>query len=78
MPPIIEAANVAAGHAEIDAADFDVGHLLGFDDRQAHVFLHHRSVRDLALAHTAGAALAKADDIQGTGGIDLADGRADF
>ena len=36
---IVEAAQVAAGDAEIDAADFDIGHLLGLDDGVAHVLL---------------------------------------
>ena len=34
---IVEAANVAAGHAKIHAANFHVGHLLGFDDGVADV-----------------------------------------
>ena len=36
---IVEAADVAAGHAEINVADFHVGHLLGLDDGVAHVLL---------------------------------------
>ena len=56
---IVEAADVPAGHAEINAADFHVGHLLGLDDGVAHVFLGQRGVRDLALAHAARAATGR-------------------
>ena len=53
---IVEAADVAAGDAEIDAADFHVGHLLGLDDGVADVLLGQcgseisplRTPRDLA------------------------------
>ena len=36
---VVEAADVAAGHAEINVADFHVGHLLGLDNGVAHVLL---------------------------------------
>ena len=75
---IVEAADVAAGHAEIDVADFHVGHLLGFDDGVAHVLLGLGRVRDLALAHAARARLAKADDIQRAVGALLAHDGADL
>ena len=61
---IVEAADVAAGDAEIDAADFHIGHLLGLDDGVAHVLLGQRRVGDFALAHAARARLAEADDVQ--------------
>src|SRR5204863_3643937 len=37
---ICEAPNVPASHAEIHAPNLDDGHLLGFDDRIAHIFRH--------------------------------------
>ncbi len=64
---IVEAADMVAGHAQIDAADFHVGHLLRFDDGVAHILLGQRGVGDLPLAHAAGAGLAHADDVQGVG-----------
>ena len=51
---IVKTADVAAGNAEVGAADFNVRHLLGFDDRVAHVLLGHGRVANLALAHAAG------------------------
>src|SRR5208282_1473278 len=35
---IVKAADMPAGHAEINAADFHVGHLLGLDDGVTHTF----------------------------------------
>ena len=75
---IVEAADVPAGHAEINAADFHVGHLLGLDDGVAHVFLGLRGVHDLALAHAARARLAEADDVQRAVGVLFADDGANF
>ena len=75
---IAEAANVIAGDAEIDAADFDVGHLLGLDDGVADILLGQGRFGDLALAHAAGAGLADADDVEGVAGVDFADHRAYF
>ena len=72
---IVESANVAAGHPEIRAADFHVGHLLGFDNCVAHVFLRHRCVDDFALAHAARARLSKADNVQRAVGIHFANDR---
>ena len=48
---IIEAAQVAARHAKIDTADFDIGHLLRFNNGVAHIFFGQRGVGDFALAH---------------------------
>jgi len=61
---IIESAHVAAGDTEIHAADFHVGHLLGFDDRVANIFFDGRRVANLAFAHAARFRLAEAHDIQ--------------
>ncbi len=46
---IVEAADVVAGDAQIDAADFDIGHLLGLDDGVAHVLLGQRRRRRFRL-----------------------------
>ena len=73
-----EAADVPAGDAEIDAADFRVGHLLGLDDGVAHVLLGLRGIDDLALADAAGPRLADADDVEGASGVHFADDRAHF
>ena len=80
---IVEAAHVAASDPEINAANFDIGHLLGLDNGVTHVLLGYGSVRDFALAHTPGAGLAEADDVQGAVGAQFADhgtdlGGADF
>ena len=75
---VVEAAQMRAGHAEINAADLHVGHLLGLDDGVAHAFLGERRVHDLALAHPARGRLAEADDIQRAIGVLFADDRADF
>src|ERR1700742_5260251 len=76
---IIETAHVAAGHAEINAADFHVGHLLGLNDGVADVLLDGGRVADFAFADAARFGLAQADDVQsGRIGIHFADNRADF
>ncbi len=75
---VVEAADVVAGDAQIDAADFDVGHLLGLDDGVADVLLGQGGVGDFAFADAAGAGLAEADDVEGAGGVDLAGHDADF
>ena len=75
---VVEAAHVAAGDAEIDAADFDIGHLLGFDNGVAHVLLGSGRIGDFAFAHAAGAGLAEADDVQRAVGAEFADHGADL
>ena len=68
-----------AGHAQIDAADFHIGHLLGLDNGIADVLLHCRRVANLALTHAARFRLAESDDIQSRRvRIQFADDRADF
>src|SRR5205809_6027734 len=56
---VVEAANVPATDAQIDAADFDVGHLLGLDDGVPDILLGEGEVDNLALAHTARFALTE-------------------
>jgi hypothetical protein len=50
---IVEAADMAAADAEIDAADLHIGHLFGLGHGGAQVFLDLFGVDDLALAHAA-------------------------
>src|SRR5438128_1291178 len=59
---IIEPAQVAAGNTEEDAADFDISHLLGFNDGVADIFFGHLRIGNFTLANAAGAGLAKSDD----------------
>jgi len=75
---VVEAADVAATDAEIDAANLDIGHLLGLGHGDAEVFLDLGGINDLALAHTARAGLAQADDVQDAFGALLAHDDADF
>ena len=49
-PAVGEAPDMAAGHAEIDTADFHIGHLFRLDDGVAHIFRDGGGVRNLALA----------------------------
>ena len=75
---IVEAAHVPAGHPEIHAADFDIGHLLGLGDGVADVLLGQLGVDDFAFANAARAGLAHADDFQGAIGAEVAHHGADF
>ena len=75
---VVEAADVSAAHAEIDALDLHVGHLLRFGDRVAHVFLGRRRIHDFALADAAGFGLPHADDVERAVGHDFADDAADL
>ena len=70
---VVESADMSACDAEVDAADFDIGHLLGFHDGVAHIFLGHGRVADFAFAHAAGFGLAEADDIEVAFGVQVAD-----
>ena len=69
---------MTASDSQIDAADFDIGHLLGLDDGVAHVFFGGGGIGNFSLAHAAGARLAETDDIQGSFCAQIADNRADF
>src|SRR5207237_1193663 len=75
---IVKAAQVSASHAEIDAANFNVGHLLGFDDGVANVLADGGRVSNLALAHAARAGLSYADDVERASGVDFSDDGANF
>src|SRR5215469_12493515 len=76
---IVKAANMATGHAQIHAADFNVRHLLGFHDGIANVLLHSGRVANFTFADAARFRLAEADNVQaGRVGIHLAHDRANF
>ncbi len=75
---IVETANMPAADAEIHAADFHVGHLLGLEHRRAQILLDLFGIDDLALAHAARARLAEADDVQRAVGVLFADHDANF
>ena len=69
---------LTAAHAQINAADLHIGHLLGLGDGRAQIFLDLFRVADFALAHAPRTRLAKADDVQRAIGILLADHDANF
>ena len=75
---VVEAADVAAGDAEINIADFRAGHVFGLDDGVPHVLLGLFRVHDFALADAARTRLAEADDVQRAVGGLFADHGADF
>ena len=60
---IVEATDVSAAHAKINAANFHIGHVFGFSESMTHVFLNGARVNNLALAHAARFGLAHADDV---------------
>ena len=76
--PIIEAAQMAAGHSEINAADLNVRHLLGLDNRLAHILFGKRRIGDLTFADAARAGLSQPDDVQRAFAAKFADHRANF
>src|SRR5262245_55125798 len=75
---VVESTDVTAGDSEIDAADFDIGHLLGFDDRIANVFAADGVVADFAFADAARLGFADSDDIEGAAFVELTDRGADL
>src|SRR5216117_85539 len=68
---IIEAAHMTTSDSQIDTADFDIGHLLGFNNRVAHVLLSSRSIGNFSFAHAARAGLAEADDFRAPSELNL-------
>src|SRR3954467_10031453 len=58
---IVKAADMRAGHTEINTANFDISHLFRFDDGVADILLRQVKVDDFAFTNTAGAGLAKTD-----------------
>jgi len=75
---VIEAVNVAAGHAQINAADLHISHLFSLEHRRTQIFLDLFGVDDLALAHAVRRRLADAEDVQRAVGALFADHDADF
>ena len=55
---IVEAEQMAAGHREVNTADFDIGHMLSFNNGVTHVLLGGGGVGNFSFAHGAGAGLA--------------------
>ncbi len=77
-PAVVQALHMRTGDAEINTADFHVGHLLRFDDRGAHVIRRLLRIHDLAFAHAARARLAESHDVQRALVADLADDGANL
>lgn len=75
---VIESAEVAARHAEINAPNFYIGHLLGFNDGLANVFLSNRRISDLPLANATRARLAETNNVQAVVRAQFPHDRADF
>jgi MinD-like ATPase involved in chromosome partitioning or flagellar assembly len=75
---IVEAANVAAADAEIDAANLASAICSASTMAFADVLGGERDIDDLAFAHAARARLADADDVQRAAAADIADDGADF
>src|SRR5437667_7464445 len=75
---IRKTSDVAAGHAQIDAPNLRVSHLLGLDDGAADVLGHGRSVRNFAFAHAAGTRLAEAHDVERARGVHFTNYGTDF
>src|SRR4030095_4274923 len=77
-PSIGESTYVTARYSQIEAADFDIGHLFGFHDGVAHVFVRCRSIGNFTLADTARSRLAHTHNVKGAGRIDLSDDGTDL
>ena len=73
---VIETAQMAAGDAEVNTANFDIGHLLGFDDGVTDILLAERWIADFTFTNAAGASLSQADNIQGAIRAEFSDDRA--
>src|SRR5262245_33624155 len=77
-PAVVETANMAAANAEINAADFHVGHLLGLNNGISYIFLGNIEINDLPFADAAGSRLAETDNAQHAGIIQFANNGANF
>ena len=75
---IVEALDVPAGDAEIDAADHHVALFLGIDERFVHAFHGGLEIDDLAFAHAARRRLADAENVDRAVGPAFADDGANF
>ena len=75
---IVEALNVRAGDADVDAANHDVALLFGIDDRLVHALHRRLEIDDLAFAHAARRRLADPENLDRAVGFSFADDDANF
>ena len=75
---IVEALNVRAGDADVDAANHDVAFLFGIDHRLVHALHRRLEIDDLALAHAARRRLADAENLDRAVGPAFADDDANL
>ena len=69
---------MGAGHAEIDPADFHIGHFFRLHNGVMDGFLRLGGIHDFALADAGGGGLAEADDVKGALGVEFAHDDTDF
>src|SRR5436853_7433191 len=70
--PVVESTQMPASDTEMDAANLDIGHLLGLNDGVPNILFGQRRVANLTFAHTTRARLAQANDVQSALGVKLA------
>src|SRR5581483_2362449 len=75
---VVKAAQMPARHAQVHAADLDVGHLLGLDNGMPYIFFAEGGIANLAFANTARARLTQADDVQGAIRVEISNDRANL
>jgi hypothetical protein len=75
---IIEAADMGAGDAQVNATDFNVGHLLGFNDGVANVFLGKIEIDNFTFANAARFSLTEPNDTKCARVINFAHDGTDF
>src|SRR6266404_5484807 len=75
---IIEPAQVAAGHTEVNTPNLNIGHLLGLDDCVADVLFGHWRVANFPLTNTTRARLTQSNNVQRAIRAEVADDSADF
>src|SRR5262245_31716919 len=62
-PAIVETPYVPTGDSEIHTSDFDVGHLLGFNDRGPNILFGKGCIDDFTFADTTRTGLSKTDNV---------------
>ena len=75
---VVEALDVRAGDADVNAADHDVALRLRIDDRLVHAFHGRLEIDDLAFAHAARRRLAHAENLDRAVGPAFAHHDANF
>ena len=75
---VVEALDVRAGDADVDAPNHDVALLLGVDDRFVHAFHRGLEIDDLAFAHPARGRLPDAENFDRAVGFSFADDDTNF